>query len=193
LAHIADADLEEDPEEDPEKDPADHTADGGDDDEPFKDDVDGEDEEEASEEEDDDDEEEEHLAPADSSTIPTIDPVPSAEDTEAFEANESAPTPPPPRSCRAGISVRLSPPIAASMEARIAEFEIGESSAAVARQPGSSVARGADYSFVDTDDRAALRAKIEDVDDHATGAMMRIHVLEARAHIDTLEDTSSSA
>ncbi|GJX65523.1 hypothetical protein Tco_0299866 [Tanacetum coccineum] len=231
LAHIADADPEEDPKEDPEKDPADHTADEGDDDEPSEDDVDGEDEEEASEEEDDDEEKEEHLAPADSSTIPTVDPVPSAEDTEAFEADESAPTPPPPRSCRAGISVRLSPPMAASMETRIAEyaaaptspspppspltpptyaevplgykaagirakaasplllpaplslltqpatgckeevpkadvppqkrlclttptyrFKIGESSAAAVRQPGSSVAYGADYSFVDTVD-----------------------------------------
>ncbi|GJY18931.1 putative reverse transcriptase domain-containing protein [Tanacetum coccineum] len=243
LAHIADADPEEDPEEDPKKDPADHTADGGDDDEPSEDDVDGEDEEEASEEEDDDKEEEEHLAPPDSSTIPTVDLVSSAEDTKAFEADESAPTPPPPRYCRAGICVRLSPPMTASMEACIADptyaevplgykvagirakatsplplpapsslltqpatsckedvpeadvpprkrlcltaptsrFEIGESLVADARQPGSSVARGADYSFVDTD-----------ADDHATGAMMRIHVLEARARIDTLEDTSSS-
>ncbi|GJW60793.1 hypothetical protein Tco_0110128 [Tanacetum coccineum] len=60
------------------------------------------------------------------------------------------------------------------------------------------------------DDRAAVRAEIEvlrterraykrervmrpDVDDHATRDMMRIHVLEHRAHIDTLEDISSSA
>ncbi|GJS75709.1 hypothetical protein Tco_0725590, partial [Tanacetum coccineum] len=33
----------------------------------------------------------------------------------------------------------------------------------------------------------------QEADDHATGAMMRIHVLEARTHIDTLEDTGSSA
>ncbi|GJZ94511.1 hypothetical protein Tco_0666714 [Tanacetum coccineum] len=66
----------------------------------------------------------------------------------------------------------------------------------------------ADYSFVDTvdasiraaeeramavDDRAAVRAEIEDANDYATEAMMRIHVLEARACIDTLEDTGSSA
>ncbi|GKE56606.1 hypothetical protein Tco_1495791, partial [Tanacetum coccineum] len=32
----------------------------------------------------------------------------------------------------------------------------------------------------------------QDADNHATGAMMRIHVLEARARIDTLEDTGST-
>ncbi|GKF71844.1 hypothetical protein Tco_0207958, partial [Tanacetum coccineum] len=32
----------------------------------------------------------------------------------------------------------------------------------------------------------------QESDNHATGAMMRIHVLEARARIDTLEDTGSS-
>ncbi|GJW60794.1 hypothetical protein Tco_0110129 [Tanacetum coccineum] len=80
--HIADANLEEDPDEDPEEDPTDHPTNGGDDDdESSRDDADDEDEEEASEEEDDDEEEEEHLASADSSTVPTVDPVPSAEDT----------------------------------------------------------------------------------------------------------------
>ncbi|GKC83319.1 hypothetical protein Tco_1139036, partial [Tanacetum coccineum] len=44
-----------------------------------------EDPEEDSEE--DDEEEEEHLAPADSFAIPTVDPVPSAGDTEAFETD----------------------------------------------------------------------------------------------------------
>ncbi|GKG10949.1 hypothetical protein Tco_0342349, partial [Tanacetum coccineum] len=33
----------------------------------------------------------------------------------------------------------------------------------------------------------------QEADDHVTGAMMRIHVLEARTHIDTLEDTGNSA
>nr|GEW60587.1 reverse transcriptase domain-containing protein [Tanacetum cinerariifolium] len=84
-AHIADADSEEDPEEDP----ADHPADEGDDDDDddFGDDADDEDEEE------DDNKEEEHLAPADSSDVLTVDHVPSAEDTKAFETDESAPTP----------------------------------------------------------------------------------------------------
>ncbi|GJU72274.1 hypothetical protein Tco_1263679 [Tanacetum coccineum] len=33
----------------------------------------------------------------------------------------------------------------------------------------------------------------QDADDHATRAIMRVHVLEARARIDTLKDTGSSA
>ncbi|GKB09379.1 hypothetical protein Tco_0837691 [Tanacetum coccineum] len=123
-AHIADADLEEDPEEDHEEDPFDYPADGGDDDdESFKDDVDDEDEEEASEEEDDD-EEEEHLAQADSSVVPTVDLVPSAEDTEAFKTEESAPTPPSPRPRKAMIYVGLEPPMAASIEVRIVEYAV---------------------------------------------------------------------
>ncbi|GJX81887.1 hypothetical protein Tco_0331368 [Tanacetum coccineum] len=68
---------------DPKEDPADYPADEGDDDD---DDDDGEEHEE----------EEEHLAPADSTTLPAINPVPLAKDTEAFEIDESAPTPPSP-------------------------------------------------------------------------------------------------
>ncbi|GKF03442.1 hypothetical protein Tco_0030365 [Tanacetum coccineum] len=40
-----------------------------------------------------DEKEEEHPALADSSTVPVVDPVPSAGDTEAFKTGESAPTP----------------------------------------------------------------------------------------------------
>ncbi|GKF18299.1 hypothetical protein Tco_0063217, partial [Tanacetum coccineum] len=58
------------------------------DDEPSDDDDDDEDEVPT-----EDEEEEKHLALADSSTVPVVDPVPSAEDTEAFETNDSAPTP----------------------------------------------------------------------------------------------------
>ncbi|GKG64458.1 hypothetical protein Tco_0659561, partial [Tanacetum coccineum] len=57
-------------------------------------DDDSDDEEEESSE-DDDEEEEEHLDPADFA-LPAIDLVPSAGDTEAFETDESAATPPPP-------------------------------------------------------------------------------------------------
>ncbi|GKG40635.1 hypothetical protein Tco_0467412, partial [Tanacetum coccineum] len=39
-----------------------------------------------------DDEEEERLAPADSSTIPAVNHVPSAGDTDALETDEAAPT-----------------------------------------------------------------------------------------------------
>ncbi|GKC61739.1 hypothetical protein Tco_1089337 [Tanacetum coccineum] len=71
-----------------------------------------------------------HLAPADSSAVPVVDPVPSAGDTEAFETDEFAPTPRSPqtrvpfsqtRLCRARKTVRLEPPMSASVEARIAE------------------------------------------------------------------------
>ncbi|GKF97199.1 hypothetical protein Tco_0293020 [Tanacetum coccineum] len=50
-------------------------------------------EEDPEEDHNKDEEEEEHLAPADSSVVPVVDPVPSAGDTEAFETNEFAPTP----------------------------------------------------------------------------------------------------
>ncbi|GKB86285.1 hypothetical protein Tco_0958557, partial [Tanacetum coccineum] len=133
--YVPDSDPEEDPEEDSEEEHADYPADGGDgDDEPSGDDTDDDDadddDEEPFEDEEDDEEEEEHLAPADSPVIPVVDPVPSAGDTEAFETDESAPTPRPPqiripfaqtRLRRARKSVRPEPPMSASMEARIAE------------------------------------------------------------------------
>ncbi|GKA03074.1 hypothetical protein Tco_0675855, partial [Tanacetum coccineum] len=72
-----------------------------------KDDDDDDEEEDSSEDDDDEveeasEEEEEHLAPTDSATLPAIDPVPLAEETEPFETDESAATspPPPPRSPR---------------------------------------------------------------------------------------------
>ncbi|GJS19175.1 hypothetical protein Tco_0447807 [Tanacetum coccineum] len=102
-------DDEDDPEEDPEEDPAEYPADEGDDDD---------------EDDKEDEEEEEHLAPADSTTLPAIDPVPSAEDTEAFETDESAPTPPvpSPRLHKARIYVRPQTLMVASAETLIAEY-----------------------------------------------------------------------
>ncbi|GKF43466.1 hypothetical protein Tco_0130018, partial [Tanacetum coccineum] len=88
------------------------------------------DDEEPFEDEEDDEEKEEHLASADPSVIPVVDPVPSAVDTEVFETDESAPTPRPPQSRipfaqtrlrRARKTVRPELPMSASMEARIAE------------------------------------------------------------------------
>ncbi|GKD56327.1 hypothetical protein Tco_1289714 [Tanacetum coccineum] len=134
--YVADSDPDEDPEEDPEEDHANYPADGGDgDDEPFDDDDDDDDDtvdedEDPFEDEDDDEEEEEHLDSANSSAIPIVDPLPSARDTKAFETDESAPTPRSPqtkvpfaqiRLHRARKSVRLEPPMLASMEARITE------------------------------------------------------------------------
>ncbi|GKB37615.1 hypothetical protein Tco_0882557 [Tanacetum coccineum] len=63
--------------------------------------------------------------------VPIIDPVPSARDIEAFEMDESAPTPRSPqikvpfaqtRLCKAQKTVRLEPPMSPSMEACIAEY-----------------------------------------------------------------------
>nr|GFD56657.1 hypothetical protein [Tanacetum cinerariifolium] len=75
--------------EDPEEDPVDYPADGGDD---------GDDEED--DEMDvkaDEEEEEEHPAPTDSIVVAltAADQAPSAEETESFETDESAATPPP--------------------------------------------------------------------------------------------------
>ncbi|GJU71790.1 hypothetical protein Tco_1263195 [Tanacetum coccineum] len=87
-------DDDEDPEEDPEEDHTDYPADGKDgDDEPFDDDDDDDDTGDEDEEPIEDKEEEEHLALADPSTVPVVDTIPSAGDTEAFETDESAPTP----------------------------------------------------------------------------------------------------
>ncbi|GJV39488.1 putative reverse transcriptase domain-containing protein [Tanacetum coccineum] len=159
--YVADSD----PEEDPEEDPADYPVDGGEEEESSRDDADDEDEEKTFE--DDDDEEEEHLALANSFVVPVVDPVPLAEDTEAFKTDEFAPTPPSPRPRKARISVRLEPPMAASIEARIDEyavaptppsplpslltplFEVWESSSATAaRQAGHTLAHRVDYGFI---------------------------------------------
>ncbi|GJU43320.1 hypothetical protein Tco_1200586 [Tanacetum coccineum] len=85
-------DLEEDDDEDPEEDPADYPTDRDDDDdeeEPYGGEADDEDE--------DDEEEEEHLTPANPTTVAflAVDHVPSVEETEPFETDESTATPPP--------------------------------------------------------------------------------------------------
>ncbi|GJR64546.1 ribonuclease H-like domain-containing protein [Tanacetum coccineum] len=107
--YVPELDPEEDPEEDddedPKEDPADSPADGGDD---------GDDEDESSDDNEDDvdiegdEEEEEHPAPADSTavTLPAVDQAPPAEETEPFETDESAATPPPHPAYR--ITARIS-------------------------------------------------------------------------------------
>ncbi|GJW54162.1 hypothetical protein Tco_0098247 [Tanacetum coccineum] len=106
------ADLEEDDDEDPEEDPVDYPVDGGDD---------GDDEEGSSEDDEDDDmdieaddeEEEEHLAPADSVVValPATDQAPSAEETESFETDESAATPPPHPAYRVTARISIPAPV----------------------------------------------------------------------------------
>ncbi|GKD60925.1 hypothetical protein Tco_1298434, partial [Tanacetum coccineum] len=122
-----DKDLKEDPEEDHTDYPADE-EDG--DDEPSNDGDDDDDTDDEDEEPIEDEKEEEHLALADPSVVPVVDPVPSAGDTKAFETNKSAPTPRSPhtrvpfsQTClrRARKTVRLEPPMSAYMEARITE------------------------------------------------------------------------
>ncbi|GJZ10408.1 hypothetical protein Tco_0545167 [Tanacetum coccineum] len=135
--YVADFDPNDDPKEDPEEDHVGYPADGGDNDDESSDDDDDDDdtddEDEEPFEDEDDDEEEEHLAPADSSDVPVVDPVPSAGDTKAFETDESAPTPRSPKTKvpfsqtrlrRARKTVRLEPPMSPSMEARIAEYVV---------------------------------------------------------------------
>ncbi|GKA66638.1 hypothetical protein Tco_0766446 [Tanacetum coccineum] len=125
--YVPESNPEEDPEkedeEDPEDDPADHLADRGDD---------GDDEDESSDDDEDDvdiegdEEEEEHLAPADSTAdaLPAVDHASSAEETEPFETDESAATPPPHPTYHvtARISIRHKPPTPFWSEAEIARL-----------------------------------------------------------------------
>ncbi|GJY27267.1 hypothetical protein Tco_0401993 [Tanacetum coccineum] len=117
-------DLEEDDDEDPKEDPANYLADGGDD---------SDDEDESSNDDEDDDvdiegdkEEEEHPAPADSTVVdlPPVDQASSAKETEPFETDESAATPPPHPAYRitARMSIRDEPPTPFWSEAEVARL-----------------------------------------------------------------------
>ncbi|GJV05702.1 hypothetical protein Tco_1343358 [Tanacetum coccineum] len=90
-------DPQEDDDEDPEEDPVDYPADGGDDEDDDDEPSDDDEDEEVDIEVDDDEEEEEHPAPADSAVValPAADQALSVEETEPFETDESATTPPP--------------------------------------------------------------------------------------------------
>ncbi|GJU53149.1 hypothetical protein Tco_1226863 [Tanacetum coccineum] len=90
--YVADSDLEEDSEDGP----VDYPADESDDDDDDSSDNDKEEETSA-------EEEEEHLALADSVFAPVVDHVPSSEETEPFETDESVATPSSPL-------ISLSPP-----------------------------------------------------------------------------------
>ncbi|GJT70648.1 putative reverse transcriptase domain-containing protein [Tanacetum coccineum] len=109
------------PKEDSEEDHADYPADrGDDDDEPSDDDDDDDDTWDDEEEPFGDEEEEEHLAQVDSSAVPITDLVPSAEDTEALETDEAAPTSvPSPRRQTARMSIRPQTPIPLPSEAEV--------------------------------------------------------------------------
>ncbi|GKD52090.1 hypothetical protein Tco_1281066, partial [Tanacetum coccineum] len=112
--YIVVSDPEEDPEEDSEDGPVHYPADGGDDDDDDSSNDDKEEEkafkeEEASEEEEVEEEEEEHLALADYVVAPIVDHVPSSEETEPFEIDESAATPPSPPACRTTARIYIGP------------------------------------------------------------------------------------
>nr|GFC66479.1 hypothetical protein [Tanacetum cinerariifolium] len=115
--YVPESDLEVHPEddddEDHEDDPVDYPADGGDD----SDDVEG-----SSEDDEDDDmdikadeeeEEEEHPAPADSVVVASTaaDQAPSAKETEPFETDESAATPPPHPTYRMTARISIPAPV----------------------------------------------------------------------------------
>ncbi|GKC65900.1 hypothetical protein Tco_1098498, partial [Tanacetum coccineum] len=90
------ADPEEDGDEDPEEDPIDYPADGGDDgDDDMDIEADEEDEDDEMDVEIDEEAEEEHLALAYPVVVALPATAPFAEETEPFETDESAATPPP--------------------------------------------------------------------------------------------------
>ncbi|GJZ90637.1 hypothetical protein Tco_0662564 [Tanacetum coccineum] len=159
----AEEDPKEDNEEDPEEDPADYPTDRRDDDDDDDDDDDEEDEKE-----------EEHLAPADYTvvTLPAVDHVLSEEETEPFETDECATTPPSPLIPYSSLIPQIpssplpipSPPPTSLTHIEVSEsclllwkrlcfatptpnHEVGESSvASAARQDGPTVAREDPYS-----------------------------------------------
>ncbi|GKA12128.1 hypothetical protein Tco_0691674 [Tanacetum coccineum] len=116
------ADPEEDDDEDPEEDPIDYPADGGDD---GDDEMDIEEDEDddmdiEADEEDEDDEmdvevdeeaEEEHPAPAYPVVVALPATAPSAEETEPFETDESAATPPPHPAYRMTARITIPEPV----------------------------------------------------------------------------------
>ncbi|GKE44671.1 hypothetical protein Tco_1471955 [Tanacetum coccineum] len=140
------ADPEEDGDEDPEEDPIDYPADGGDD---GDDEMDIEEDEDADmdiDEEDEDDEmddeeaEEEHSAPAYPVVVALPATVPSAEETEPFETDESAATPPPHPAYRmtARISIPEPLPVPAWSDSEVARLLAISSPPASPLSPWSS-------------------------------------------------------
>nr|GEX05215.1 hypothetical protein [Tanacetum cinerariifolium] len=127
--YISESDLkaypEVDDDEDPEEDPVDYPADGGDD----ENDKEGsleDNEDDDMDIEDDDEEEEEYPAPADFVVValPAADQAPSAEETELFETDEFAATPPPyPAYCMtARISILAPVPVSAWSDSEVARL-----------------------------------------------------------------------
>ncbi|GJR79502.1 hypothetical protein Tco_0150287 [Tanacetum coccineum] len=149
------ADPEEDDDEDPEEDPIDYPADGGDDGDDEMDIEEDEDDDmdiEADEEDEEDDEmdvedrrgagQEEHLAPAYPVVVALPATAPSAEETEPFETDESAATPPPHPAYRmtARISIPEPLPVPAWSDSEVARL------LAISSPPASPLS----YVFINT-------------------------------------------
>ncbi|GKE49552.1 hypothetical protein Tco_1480810 [Tanacetum coccineum] len=116
------ADPEEDDDEDPEEDPIDYPADGGDDgddemdieedeDDDMDIDADEEDEDDEMDVEVDEEAEEEHSAPAYPVVVALPATAPSTEETEPFETDESAATPPPHPAYRITARITIPEPL----------------------------------------------------------------------------------
>ncbi|GJZ82802.1 hypothetical protein Tco_0647975 [Tanacetum coccineum] len=115
-------DPKEDDDEDPEEDPIDYPADGGDDgddemdieeeeDDDMDIDADEEDEDDEMDVEVDEEAEEEHSAPAYPVVVALPATAPSAEETEPFETDESAATPPPHPAYRMTARITIPEPL----------------------------------------------------------------------------------
>ncbi|GJU83359.1 hypothetical protein Tco_1285724 [Tanacetum coccineum] len=122
LGYVPESDPKEDQEEDDDEDPEEDPTNRGDN---------GDDEDELSNDDEDDNvdiegDEEEHPAPADSIAValPVVDHASSAEETEPFETDESAATPPPHPAYRVTtrMSIRDEPPTTYWSEAEIARL-----------------------------------------------------------------------
>nr|GEV50442.1 putative reverse transcriptase domain-containing protein [Tanacetum cinerariifolium] len=123
-SYIVDSDSEKDPEDESEDGPTDYPTDGGDDDDDDDDDDSSRDDAEDEDEEEAFEEDEEHLALTDFTAAASlvVDHVPSAEETEPFEIDESTTTPPPPTPAyrtTTRMSVRAQTPIQFSSDAEV--------------------------------------------------------------------------
>ncbi|GKD63219.1 hypothetical protein Tco_1305327 [Tanacetum coccineum] len=160
-------DDDEDPEEDPEEDHTDYPVDGeGGDDEPS----DNDDDDDTDDKYEEPTKEEEHLAPADPSAVPVVDLVPSAGDTKAFETDKARKT------------VRLEPPMSASMEARIAEH-------VVAPIPPTSPA----YDQASLGHRAAMISIRDDLPEEAMPPRRRFVLTAPSPGCDVAESSAAAA
>nr|GEZ67835.1 putative reverse transcriptase domain-containing protein [Tanacetum cinerariifolium] len=104
---------EDDDDDDPEEDPVDYLADGGDDGDDEEESLEDDEDDDMDIEDDEEDEEEEHQAPADSVVVAstTADQALSVEETEPFETDESAATPPPHPAYRMTVRISIPAPV----------------------------------------------------------------------------------